>query len=107
MKMWKKIVSLCTVLALCLSVFQGPVAAASADANSIIAEMIMYYQTYQDEAQTDINRLLEDLEEVDSTKAQSWREIMAYWSDINQPGFANEGAVPEGLQTDDSMAIVI
>ena len=107
MKMWKKIVSLFTVLALCLSVFQGPVAAASADADSIIAELIMYYQNYQDEAQTDIDRLLEDLEAVDSAKAQSWREIMAYWSEINQPGFANEGALPEGLPTDDSMAIVI
>jgi hypothetical protein len=65
MKMWKKLISLLTVFSLCVSLFQGNfVARAASNIDDIKAELIMYYQTYQDAAQTDIDRLLDDMAEI-------------------------------------------
>ena len=108
MKMWKKLISLLTVFSLCVSLFQGNfVARAASNIDDIKAELIMYYQTYQDAAQTDIDRLLDDMAEIDPGEAKVWENIMSYWSDVNQEGFTNVGTIPQGLPTDDSMAIVI
>ena len=108
MKMWKKLVSLLTVFSLCVSLFQGNfVARAASNIDDIKAELIMYYQTYQDAAQTDIDRLLDDMAEIDPGEAKVWENIMSYWSDVNQEGFTNVGTIPQGLPTDDSMSIVI
>ena len=108
----KKIVSIIMVMSLAIGMIgfnfaDNATAAETNNSDTYISEMIMYYQTYQEEANTDIQRLLSELEKVDAKKAEAWREIMNYWSSVNAEGFANIGTVPSDLPNDNSVAIVI
>ena len=94
-----------------LSFVQMPVkvsaAEVSAEAKALAGQLIKYYESYQESAQTDIERVLDEMEEIDPGYAEVWEGIMDYWTVVNTPGFANEDTVPEGLPTDDSLCIVI
>ena len=51
--------------------------------------MISYYSTYQSTAKTDIQRLVEKLKALNSTKGEEWEKIMEYWDYVNTVlGFA-------------------
>ncbi len=82
-------------------------AADDADVTSYVNDLILYYRDYQEDAQTDIDRVLDEMRAVDKGQADAWEKIMDYWSEVNSDGFVNVGTVPEGLPKDDSVAIVI
>ena len=101
-----KILALVLALVMVLGLTAAPVRAAG-DANPYIADLIGYYKQYQEAAETDILRTLEEMALVDPVQAEAWEQIMAYWSHVNTDMVVNIGTVPEGLPEDDSVAIVI
>lgn len=60
--------------------------------------MISYYSTYQSTAKTDIQRLVEKLKALNSTKGEEWEKIMEYWDYVNTDMNVNV----DGLPNDDS-----
>ena len=80
--------------------------AAAADADAIIRELIVYYCHHQENAGTDIQRLLQELEAIDPRQAAHWREIMDYWHTLCTQLSPAE-SLPEGLPQDDSLCIVV
>lgn len=109
MKLGKKLFAFLTVFSLFFSmlfVSISPVSATS-DPNELISQLIGYYSDYQEDAQTDIDRVLTELKAVDSKKGEAWEKIMNYWSQVNQENFTNVGTVPTNLPHDQSVAIVI
>ena len=60
--------------------------------------MISYYSTYQSTAKTDIQRLVEKLKALNSTKGEEWEKIMKYGDYVNTDMIVNV----DGLPNDDS-----
>ena len=54
--------------------FSIPVFASESGETDIINEMISYYSTYQSTAKTDIQRLVEKLKALNSTKGEEWEK---------------------------------
>lgn len=109
MKLGKKLFALLTVFSLfCSTLFVSilPVHASS-DPDVLISQLIGYYSDYQEDANTDIERVLTELKTVDSKKGEAWEKIMNYWSQVNQENFTNVGTIPNNLPHDQSVAIVI
>ena len=82
-------------------------AADSKDVNSYISELIAYYRDYQNDAETDIIRTLEEIKKIDETKYESWKQIMDFWNEVNQKNFVNTSVLPDGLPNDDSLCIIV
>ena len=102
----KKLLSMLLALVMILGLAAAPVRAAES-AKECIADLIGYYKQYQEAAETDIQRTLEELALIDAEQAEAWEQIMAYWSHVNTDMVVNIGTVPENLPEDDSVAIVI
>ena len=60
--------------------------------------MISYYSTYQSTAKTDIQRLVEKLKALNSTKGEEWEKSMKYGDYVNTDMNVNV----DGLPNDDS-----
>lgn len=92
------------VVSLCLSFsFSIPVFASESGETDIINEMISYYSTYQSTAKIDIQRLVEKLKALNSTKGEEWEKIMEYWDYVNTDMNVNV----DGLPNDDSLCITV
>ena len=92
------------VVSLCLSFsFSIPVFASESGETDIINEMISYYSTYQSTAKTDIQRLVEKLKALNSTKGEEWEKIMKYGDYVNTDMNVNV----DGLPNDDSLCITV
>lgn len=70
-------------------------------------QVLQYYLHYEDDAQTDIERLLYEMGTIDAAQAECWQSIMEYWSQARQEDFLNPGCLPDGLPDDDSLCIVV
>ena len=96
------------VVSLCLSFsFSIPVFASESGETDIINEMISYYSIYQSTAKTDIQRLVEKLKALNSTKGEEWEKIMEYWDYVNTDMNVNVDVLPDGLPNDDSLCITV
>ena len=51
------------------------------DAQSIIEEIVTFYGQYGDEAEGQVNALLEDLDAVDPNAYAQWTAIMEMWKE--------------------------
>jgi|GEM_PF-629350 len=80
---------------------------AAPSVNEKVAQLIAYYKEYQDNAETDILRVLDEMRAIDTGKATVWGKIMEYWRHVNTDMEVNVGTVPENLPEDNSVAIVI
>lgn len=69
--------------------------------------MISYYSTYQSTAKTDIQRLVEKLKALNSTKGEEWEKIMKYGDYVNTDMNVNVDVLPDGLPNDDSLCITV
>ena len=109
MKKMKKVISLLLAIAMVIGLMQTSlsVSAATRTADDCVKELIVYYKNYQENAATDIERLLAELKTLDEEKYEDWKEIMDYWSYINTEMPVNFGVAPDGLPEDDSLAIVV
>lgn len=81
----KRISKVLCALFMSLSVMLSglPAIHAQESTQDLIGELIRYYVTYQESAETDIQRVLDQLEERDATEAEVWGQIMDYWSYVN------------------------
>ena len=82
-------------------------ASAEASVTDQVKQLIVYYKEYQENAETDIMRVLDEMYAINSGKAKVWEEIMDYWHYVNTDMKVNVGTIPEDLPTDNSLAIVI
>lgn len=106
----KRTIALLLAVIMVLGLVWVPVEARAegyASAEDCIKELIVYYKTYQEAAETDIQRVLGELEAIDPVQAEAWEQIMAYWSHVNTDMVVNVGTVPEGLPEDNSVAVII
>lgn len=91
---------------LIFSLLTGAPAASAASADDITCQLLNYYQCYQENARTDIERLLQQLESVDAEEASQWRTLMESWRQVNQIDFSQDH-LPDDLPDDDSLCIVV
>lgn len=77
------------------------------DPDSTTRQLISYYLTYQENARTDICRLVDDLTGSSSSHGNAWRKIMDFWSYANTEMSVPTGVLPDGLADDDSLCIVV
>ena len=73
------------------------------DTQSIIEEIVTFYGQYGDEAEGQINALLEDLKAVDPKAHAQWAAIMDLWKE--EPT-VHEGILPDGLPETDELCLV-
>ena len=74
--------SLCLVLVLILLLPLTPQVRAENESavEPYVRQMLQYYMTYQEDAKTDIERLLYEMGTIDAAQSDAWRSIMDYWS---------------------------
>ena len=94
------------LLIICL-LFSLTVPAAASERDDILRQMLQYYIHHQDNAETDILRLLDQLEAIDPEQAEDWRAIMSAWSSACNDLVVNPNILPDGLPEDDSLCIVV
>jgi|GEM_PF-813615 len=79
----------------------------SDEVTELVSDLVSYYSNYQSYAQTDIDRLISKIKDIDESTGEMYEKIMDLWADINSDDFTvNENVLPDGLATDDSLAIV-
>ena len=88
------IVSLCLAAVLVFTAM--PVKAASSNVNSRIRQLMYYYQYYQDDAQADIDRLIEEITQLDADQGDKWDRIMEFWSWMNREMKKIPDVLPDG-----------
>lgn len=104
-KMSKALCALFVSLSVMLSGL--PAIHASQSSQELIGELIRYYAAYQESAETDIIRVLDELEDVDAAEAEVWGQIMDYWSYVNTEMDVNLDVAPDGLPDDDTLCFVV
>lgn len=103
-----KIKRLLLTLALAAALIPGLVRPAAAlSETDIIKQLLAYYCHYQEAAETDIARLLEQLEAENPDSARAWREILEVWRWSVEDLEVNWDVLPDGLPQDDSLCIVV
>lgn len=103
-----KLKRLLLTLALAAALIPGLVRPAAAlSETDIIKQLLAYYCHYQEAAETDIARLLEQLEAENPDSARAWREILEVWRWSVEDLEVNWDVLPDGLPQDDSLCIVV
>ena len=93
---------------LCFSLLLGVLSPVQAAAEApIVRQLINYFRYHQEAAETDIRRLLQDLEEISPEKADCWTAIMEDWLWTETDLDLRSGVLPEDLPDDDSLCIVV
>lgn len=69
--------------------------------------MILYYGTYESKSKDKVNDLLEELEDVDSSKEKQRDEIMKYWQTNHEKFEINNDILPDGLYNSNKLCIVV
>ena len=119
-----RVVKLLLVFSLVLSVFglgARNIAAENTDEEkALLKQLLLYYTQYRNEAgyvsdysseaDYDIDRILNDLKDVNPYMADAWKDALDYWDDalypFNGDYNVNSGILPDGLPNDESLAIV-
>ena len=104
--MWIRRCALSVFLIVCI-LFSLAVPVAAGEADDIQRQLLQYYLHHQDNAETDLLRLLEQLKAIDPELAENWAAILAAWSSACNDLVVNTGVLPDGLPEDDSLCIVV
>ena len=107
MKITRKLITLLLALVLVFSMLPAVHAAGNQNTTALLQQLIRYYLYYQDDAQTDIARVLAELSEIDEAQAETWKKIMDFWSYANDGMEIPTDVLPDGLPEDDSLCIVV
>lgn len=97
---------LAVVIVFCLLVSLVP-SARGAGSGDLIWELLTFYSHHQENARTDVLRILGQLRNVDPDAADNWQQIMDAWSQVCAEGEAVPTELPEGLPQDGSLCIVV
>lgn len=104
MNLKRSILSLMLALSLMLSL---PIPVRADEAGDLTRQLINYFRHHQEAAQTDIYRLLNELEAISPEKAGQWRAIMESWLWTETDLDLRSSTLPEDLPDDDSLCIVV
>ena len=101
----RKIICLAVLLLLLPSIVLGT--KANEETNPHIEKMLNYILHYRQEAQPQIDALLEAIGSVDAGEKQTWEKILRYWEYCYDELPVTNGVLPDGLPEDDSLCIVV
>lgn len=93
------------VLLLLFPLFCRPVSAATE--KDILRQILTYYGHHQKAAETDILRLMEQLEQENPEAAEDWRQILDKWNWVVEEYEVTWDILPDGLPQDDSLCIIV
>jgi len=82
-------------------------AAETQSEDSLIRDILIYYSHHQAAAETDLIRLLEQLEEVNPEVAGDWRHILRLWDQVVREEGDVPASLPDDLPQDDSLCIIV
>lgn len=97
---------LAVVIAVCLLVSLFP-SARGVSSGDLIWELLTFYSHHQENARTDILRILDQLRTVEPEAADNWQQIMDAWSQVSAKKETVPTQLPEDLPQDDSLCIVV
>ena len=83
------------------------VQAAEPGTDALERRLINYYHHYQEDARLDCELILEQMEAQDPAFADTWVNILDFWSGVNSDMQFHSGVLPDGLPEDDSLCIVV
>lgn len=81
--------------------------AGNKSADQIIHDMIVCYGYKEDEGLPTVEQLMAELKEIDEDKWKLWSGIFEFWEYTKNEQQINIESVPEGLENDDSLCIVV
>lgn len=74
---------------------------------NIIEELAVYYGTYGNEADKNIESLLQELDKSDPVAGEKWRSIIGLWKSVNSDLSLHYDVLPDGLPDTDELCIVV
>ena len=96
------------LLALVLPIFSLPVWAADKEQTKPYVQGILnYYLHYQQEAQPEMDVLLDMIGAADPAERETWEKILKDWTYYREELPLNPDVLPDGLPEDDSLCIVV
>ena len=101
--------ALCMAL-VCVSCGKDKKTVSPSDARTsrdIIEELAVYYGTYGNEADKNIESLLKELDETDPVAGKKWRSIIGLWKSVNSDLSLHYDVLPDGLPDTDELCIVV
>ena len=107
MKIAKKLITMALAVILLLPLTPKVQAENESAVAPYAQQMLQYYLTHQEDAKTDIDRLLYEMGAIDASQADAWRSIMSSWSYAHSEMELNAGVLPDGLPEDNSLCIVV
>lgn len=104
MSIFKKMLALCLAILLFLP---GVLPVQAAQNTTLVRDLVNYYHYYQEDAALDYELTLEQIRAQDPALADTWANILSFWSHINNPDVICSNVLPDGLPEDDSLCIVV
>lgn len=81
--------------------------AAEESTDELVRKLINYFQYYQGDAALDHELILTEIEQQDPALAQTWENILEFWTALNEDMEFHPDVLPDGLPEDDSLCIVV
>ncbi len=104
--MKRSILSWLMLICLCLTSFAAGEEKDKPRNEALVEEMVVCYGRYGAEAEMYVAELLAELKTVDPVLGAKWESICRLWKDVNMFLTVHIGALPEGLDETDALAIV-
>ena len=96
-----------TAVLLVLLTLVLPVQAAEEDTDDLVRQLINYFHHYQGDARLDCELILEQIADQDPELADTWLNILDFWTGVNGDMEFHSQVLPDGLPEDDSLCIVV
>ena len=96
MKMIQKAAIVFLTVILCSAVLPSCNAQAVSKENQLIREMVYTYSWFPESSRNRVDKLLDDLKDMDEEAWEKWNEIMAFWSYTNIEMETDNASLPEG-----------
>lgn len=107
MKMIQKAAIVFLTVILCIAVLPSCHAQAVSKENQLIREMVYTYSWFPESSRNRVDKLLDDLKDMDEEAWEKWNEIMAFWSYTNNEMETDNASLPEGLEDTDQLCIIV
>lgn len=107
MKMIQKAAIVFLTVILCIAVLPSCNAQAVSKENQLIREMVYTYSWFPESSRNRVDKLLDDLKDMDEEAWEKWNEIMAFWSYTNNEMETDNASLPEGLEDTNQLCIIV
>ena len=107
MKMIQKAAIVFLSVILCIAVLPSCNAQAVSKENQLIREMVYTYSWFPESSRNRVDKLLDDLKDMNEEAWEKWNEIMAFWSYTNNEMETDNASLPDGLEDTDQLCIIV